>query len=111
VGSGREAQARRLVPEQPSEAAPPADLARTSSGEASQTYVIRRGDTLSRIAARHYGDAALYRAIYEHNRGVLRSPDALRPGQTLRLPPADALAVNPSTATASSVDAVTPDPS
>ena len=51
-----------------------------------QTYVVRKGDTLSRIAAEHYGDATLYTKIFEANRDVLSDPDKVKPGQKLRIP-------------------------
>ncbi|MEO0482735.1 MAG: LysM peptidoglycan-binding domain-containing protein [Planctomycetota bacterium] len=50
-------------------------------------YVVRRGDTLSAIASRIYGSSAAAERIYEANRDQLASPDDVRVGQTLRLPP------------------------
>ena len=47
-------------------------------------YVVRRGDTLTAIAAEKYGDASLWRAIAEQNQIV--DPLALRPGQVLIIP-------------------------
>ena len=51
-----------------------------------QTYVVKKGDTLSRIAEEFYGDAALYRKIFEANRDVLSDPNKIKPGQKLRIP-------------------------
>jgi nucleoid-associated protein YgaU len=51
-----------------------------------QTYVVRKGDTLSKIAAERYGDARLYTKIFEANRDVLSNPDKIKPGQKLRIP-------------------------
>lgn len=51
-----------------------------------QTYQVKAGDSLSKIAKRHYGDAAQWPAIFEANRDVLDDPDRIFPGQTLRLP-------------------------
>jgi len=51
-----------------------------------QTYVVQQGDTLSKIAAAHYGDARLYTKIFEANRDVLTDPNKIRPGQKLRIP-------------------------
>jgi nucleoid-associated protein YgaU len=50
------------------------------------TYTVKRGDTLSSIAAKHYGDARKWQAIYDANRSSLPSPKALRLGQTLIIP-------------------------
>ncbi|MEN0019453.1 MAG: LysM domain-containing protein [Planctomycetota bacterium] len=56
-------------------------------------YVVSRGDTLSGIAQSFYGTSSptVIDAIFQHNRDVLRSPNALRLGQTLKLPPRDSL--------------------
>jgi nucleoid-associated protein YgaU len=51
-----------------------------------QTYVVQAGDTLSKIAQRYYGDAALYTKIFEANRDVLKDPNRISPGQKLRIP-------------------------
>jgi len=51
-----------------------------------QTYVVQKGDTLSKIAADRYGDARLYTKIFEANRDVLSNPDKIKPGQKLRIP-------------------------
>ena len=56
-----------------------------------RTYAIRPGDTLSGIAERELGSHRRYREIFEANRDVLRSPDAIRVGMTLRLPGAGPL--------------------
>jgi nucleoid-associated protein YgaU len=49
-------------------------------------YTVKRGDTLSKIAQAHYGDANQYPRIFEANRPLLRDPDEIYPGQTLRIP-------------------------
>ena len=72
-----------MVPEEPPEksAAPaPKDNPYT------QTYVVQKGDTLSKIADEYYGDARLYTKIFEANRDVLKDPDKIQPGQKLRIP-------------------------
>ena len=50
-------------------------------------YVVRRGETLIGIARRLYGDSAMYVKIFEANRDQLRSPESVREGIRLRLPP------------------------
>ncbi|MBI4231525.1 MAG: LysM peptidoglycan-binding domain-containing protein, partial [Planctomycetes bacterium] len=59
------------------------------------TYTVRRGDVLSVIAQRIYGKSALWRLIYEENRDTLDSPEDLREGQVLRIPPSPAEAAPP----------------
>jgi nucleoid-associated protein YgaU len=58
-------------------------------GARSQTYTVEAGDTLSRIAQRHYGKASRWHAIFEANRDQLDDPDLIRPGQVLKLPAVD----------------------
>jgi len=50
------------------------------------TYVVKKGDTLSKIAKEHYGDANHWKKIFEANRDQIQDPDLIHPGQTLRLP-------------------------
>ena len=49
-------------------------------------HTVGPGDSLGSIAARFYGDAALYSSIFEANRALLSSPDKLRVGQRLVIP-------------------------
>jgi nucleoid-associated protein YgaU len=48
-------------------------------------YTVKRGATLSKIAQAHDGDATQYPRIFEANRPLLRDPDEIYPGQTLRI--------------------------
>ena len=50
------------------------------------TYKVKRGDTLSSIASKQYGDAKKWQTIYEANRSTLPSPRALKLGQMLIIP-------------------------
>lgn len=52
----------------------------------SQFYEVKPGDTLSKIAKQFYGDANRYSAIFEANQPMLKDPDEIYPGQTLRIP-------------------------
>lgn len=52
-------------------------------------YTVQKGDTLSAIAKRHYGDASKYPKIFEANRPMLSDPDKIYPGQVLRIPRQD----------------------
>ena len=49
-------------------------------------YRVGADDTLTSIAQRHLGRASRWVEIYELNRPLLRTPDALRLGQVLTLP-------------------------
>lgn len=55
-------------------------------------YEVKSGDTLSKIAKEHYGDANKYHQIFEANRPMLKDPDEIYPGQKLRIPAATAAA-------------------
>jgi len=50
-------------------------------------YTVEKGDTLSKIAQAHYGDADAWREVFEANREVVQDPDKIYPGQQIRLPP------------------------
>jgi nucleoid-associated protein YgaU len=52
-----------------------------------QYHDVVRGDTLSAIAKKFYGDANKYPAIFEANKPMLTHPDKIYPGQKLRIPP------------------------
>lgn len=49
-------------------------------------YVIKSGDSLSKIAKSYYGDAMQYPKIFEANREVIEDPDKIYPGQKIRIP-------------------------
>ncbi|MBS1970968.1 MAG: peptidoglycan-binding protein LysM [Bdellovibrionales bacterium] len=59
----------------------------SSPSQESQYYTVQSGDTLSKIAARFYGDAKKYNLIFDANRPMLSHPDKIYPGQNLRIPP------------------------
>jgi nucleoid-associated protein YgaU len=52
-----------------------------------QQYTVQKGDTLSKIAKQHYGEASKYKQIFEANRNILKDPDEIQPGQVLVIPP------------------------
>jgi nucleoid-associated protein YgaU len=57
-----------------------------SSSTAARTCVVVKGDSLSKIAQREYGQANLWNRIYEANRDILHDPDKIFPGQVLKIP-------------------------
>ena len=52
-----------------------------------QFHTVVRGDTLSAIAKKFYGNANAYMKIFEANKPMLSHPDKIYPGQLLRIPP------------------------
>ena len=57
-----------------------------ATAQTAQFYTIEKGDTLSKIAERHYGDANKWRSLFDANREVIEDPDKIYPGQTIRIP-------------------------
>ena len=55
---------------------------------AAVTYTVQSGDTLSKIAKTHLGDANAYMKIFEANRDKLSDPDKIQVGQVLTIPQA-----------------------
>jgi nucleoid-associated protein YgaU len=53
---------------------------------ATSSKVVSRGDSLWRISHFAYGDGARYALLYRANRGQIRDPNLIYPGQTLVLP-------------------------
>lgn len=62
------------------------DSQQAGAWDAAQWHEVVKGDTLSRIAQKYYGDAGLYMQIFEANRDILRDPNLIRIGQKLRIP-------------------------
>jgi nucleoid-associated protein YgaU len=67
-------------------AKPQAPAQQPSAAQSSQTYTVKAGDTLSKIAKAHYGDANRYMEIFNANRDKLSDPDKIHPGQVLTIP-------------------------
>ncbi len=73
-----------------------ADFSDVSSGASStapaagnaQSYTVKSGDSLSKIAKHLYGDANKWHQIYEANRDQIKNPDLIHPGQELKIPAA-----------------------
>ena len=62
-----------------------ADITATG-GASDETYTVKAGDTLSKIAKEYLGNASDYMKIFEANKDQLTDPDMIKPGQVLRLP-------------------------
>ena len=51
------------------------------------SYTVVSGDSLSKIAKHHYGDAAKWHQIYEANKAIIgNNPDLIEVGQVLTIP-------------------------
>ena len=49
-----------------------------------ETYEVKSGDNLSKIAKKYSGIS--WKDIYEANRDILKDPDKIFPGQVLKIP-------------------------
>jgi nucleoid-associated protein YgaU len=77
-------------PQPLSEPLPRTDKSRESAGPTPahtvSSKVIASGDSLWRISRIAYGDGSRYELVYRANRGRIRDPNLIYPGQTLVLP-------------------------
>jgi LysM repeat protein len=60
--------------------------AQPAAPQGGKTYTVQAGDTLSKIAKEHLGNANAYMQIFEINKDQLSDPDKIKPGQVLKLP-------------------------
>ncbi|MGE0480236.1 MAG: LysM peptidoglycan-binding domain-containing protein [Phycisphaerae bacterium] len=51
-----------------------------------RTYVVKKGDTLSEISQKMYGDSTRWRRIWDANRGRVKDPKRLQVGTRLIIP-------------------------
>ena len=56
-------------------------------GHDGETVTVEAGNSLWRIAHRHYGEGTAYTLIYRANKADIRDPDRIYPGQVFTLPP------------------------
>jgi nucleoid-associated protein YgaU len=81
VQGGSSSTAKAATP--PVAAPSPTGTSGTATGK---SYTVVAGDSLSKIAKREYGDANAWKRIYEANRDLIKDPDLIYPGQTLKIP-------------------------
>lgn len=60
----------------------------SGGARAGSTYVVKSGDSLSKIAKHAYGDASKWKAIHAANAAKIPNPDLIHPGDELVIPPA-----------------------
>jgi nucleoid-associated protein YgaU len=88
--AGIAAPASELLPAPGPETAAHADAAESAGAPSTAgnkvVYEVREEDTLSRIAAKVYGDASAWQRIFDANRDVLDGPDDLALGMRLIIP-------------------------
>lgn len=60
----------------------------SSTAPAGQSYTVKSGDNLRKIAQHFYGDEMKWHAIRDANRDKLPNPDKIQVGMTLIIPDA-----------------------
>lgn len=91
IGHGQPLQppaspASPAAPTAPATDSPSADTAGAPEQLQSVFYTIKSGDTLSKIAKEHLGNATKYTEIFEANRDVIKDVNKIYPGQVIRIP-------------------------
>ena len=73
------------------ESAEATEAAETETAEirTGTAVIIRRGDSLWRVARRNYGAGIRYTTIFEANRDQIRDPNLIYPGQVFKVPDDD----------------------
>ena len=51
-----------------------------------ETYEVKSGDSLSKIAKRIYGNAKAWPKIFDANKDVIKDANKIFPGQKLKIP-------------------------
>ena len=88
-----------LFDDKPAPDAPKADFSDVTMGESTsapppadtgtgQTYTVKSGDSLSKIAKHFYGDADKWHRIFDANKDKIKNPDLIHPGQEFTIPEA-----------------------
>ena len=59
---------------------------RPAAKKKTKTYTVKSGDCLWNIAKKFYGNGAQYTKIYNANKGKIKNPNLIYPGQVLTIP-------------------------
>jgi len=90
VASRPSSQSRRAEASQPSQSQGRAVASDTAAPQVQRdtpsSYTVQPGDTLSSISRKTYGTPNRWRDIFNANRDRMSTPEALKPGQVLRVP-------------------------
>ena len=62
------------------------NLQANATAARAKSYTVKSGDTLSKIAKEHFGDANKWHAIFEANRDRIKDPDKIQVGWELNIP-------------------------
>jgi nucleoid-associated protein YgaU len=56
------------------------------AAEVYETYEVKSGDSLSKIAKHYYGSGNQWKTIFDANTDILKDPNKIFPGQKLKIP-------------------------
>jgi len=62
------------------------EVAANSQEPESTLYTVEKGDSLWKIAEKHYKNGSKYKLIFEANAPMIKDEDEIYPGQVLRIP-------------------------
>jgi nucleoid-associated protein YgaU len=60
----------------------------STAARGGSTYIVKKGDSLSKIARQFYGDAGKWKKIHAANSDKIPNPDLIHPGLELTIPEA-----------------------
>ena len=60
--------------------------AKKPAEKTAQSYTVKRGDNLWNIAKKYYGKGSLWTKIYNANKGKIKNPNLIYPGQKFTIP-------------------------
>jgi nucleoid-associated protein YgaU len=60
----------------------------STAAKGGTTYIVKSGDSLSKIAKHFYGDAGKWKKIHAANSDKIPNPDLIHPGLQLTIPDA-----------------------
>ena len=74
--------------EEPVKAKPviPTQATNQPTTQQNREYIVKSGDSLSKIAKQYYGDASKWNKIFEANRDKIKNADLIQPGQKIIIP-------------------------
>jgi nucleoid-associated protein YgaU len=61
-------------------------VGKSTATDGPRQYTVERGDTLSYLALRHYGDPFKWEKIYEANKETMKNPNYIYVGQRIVIP-------------------------
>ena len=84
--AARKAEVEKQMAEEAAKIAEARAAAVAAAEAAKKTYVVKPGDSLSKIAKEQLGNASRWPEIFELNKDQIKDPNLIRVGQELQLP-------------------------